>query len=258
MTIPDPTSTTTIEIEGAVASGQFGGSVLGIGPFFPAPAGPALVAGAPAAATVYAFKGQSPTAGLTAANADDSTVSATTDSYGINVGFLGPLGGSPGALSIASTTGKYVDVHLGTATTGPFQGAAGGAPTPTVKFVDTASANSFGLINLGGGIKGTSRAVSIIGGDAIPDLILAGQSEAGTPLYIVNGAAVPTLSGSVDVSAAQTAVVPSIVKVSDRLPSPWAGHATASVIVDSNKDGYADFAVGESASSAPGRVVVFY
>jgi hypothetical protein len=258
MTIPDAAGTTTIEIEGTVASGQFGGAVLGLGPFFAAPAGPALVVSAPAAKTVYAFKGQAPTTALTAANADDSTVGAASDQYGINLGLLGPLGGSPAALTIASTMGKYVDVHLGTTASGPFLGAAGSAPAPSVKFVDALSGNSFGLINVGGGIKGTSRTVSIIGGDAVPDLILAGQGETGTPIYVVNGAAIPSLSGSVDVSVAQAAVVPPIVKIANRLPTDWVGYAAGTVIVDSNKDGYADFAVGESTSNAPGRVVVFY
>jgi hypothetical protein len=258
MTIPDPANTKTIQIEGTVASGQFGGSVLGIGPFFASPAGPALVAGAPPARAIYAFKGQAPAAALTADNADDSTVGTATDQYGINLGFLGQLGGSAGALSVASTMGKYVDVHLGTAATGPFLGAAGSAPSASVRFVDVASGNSFGILNIGGGIKGSSRTVSIIGSDAVPDLILAGQGETGTPIYVVSGAAIPSLTGMVDVTAVQPEVVPSIVKISAHLPSDWIGYATGSVIVDSNKDGYADFAVGESTSNMPGRVVVFY
>ena len=154
--------------------------------------------------------------------------------------------------------GKYVDVHLGTAASGPFGGAAGGPPSAQVRLVDTASGNGFGLINLGGGVEGTASVVSFIGGDNVPDLLVAGQSETDVPLYLINGAAIPTLSGMVDVSLAQGAVVPSIVKVANRLPTGFVAFATASLIVDSNKDGYADFAVGESAFGAAGRVVVFY
>jgi hypothetical protein len=256
-TIPDAAGS-TIQIDGMVASGQLGISVVGIGQFF-AGAGPALVVSAPMASAAYAFRGQAPAAALTTANADDSVVNTpTTEQYGINLGFLGPLGGSPGALTIASTMGKYVDVHLGTAASGPFLGAAGGAPSATVRLVNALSGNSFGLINLGGGIEGTSNVVSFIGGDNVPDLIVAGQSEADVPLYIVNGAAIPAMSGMVDVSAAQSAVVPSVVKVAGRLPTGFTAFATAAAIVDSNRDGYADFAVGESAFNAAGRVVVFY
>jgi hypothetical protein len=258
-TIPDPAGTSTIEIDGMTASGQLGISLLGAGPFFASPAGPALIVSAPLASSVYAFRGQAPAGTLTTANADDSVVGTpTTDQYGINLGFLGPLGGSPGALTIASTMGKYVDVHLGTVATGPFLGAAGGAPSASVRFVDAQSGNSFGVVNLGGGIRGTSSTASFIGGDSIPDLVMGGQAETGLPLYIVSGAAIPTMSGMVDVSTAQTAVVPPIVKVANRLPSPWSGHASTTVIPDSNKDGYADFAVGESAFGAAGRVVVLY
>ena len=96
-TIPDSGRDQTIQIDGMVASGQLGISVVGIGQFFRAPAGPALVVAAPMASSVYAFRGQAPTAVLTTASADDSVVGTpTTDQYGINVGFLGALGGSPG------------------------------------------------------------------------------------------------------------------------------------------------------------------
>jgi hypothetical protein len=257
-TIPDSTGANTIEIDGMATSGQLGIALVGIGQFF-ASAGPALLVSAPQASAVYAFRGQAPTGPLSTANADDSAVQTpTSDQYGINLGYLGPLGGSPGALTVASTMGKYVDVHLGTASSGPLLGPAGGAPSPSVRFGDGQSGNSFGIINLGGGIRGTSTSVSFIGGDNVPDLVLAGQGETANPLYIVNGASLSTMSGSVDVSLAPTAVVPAILKVANKLPSPWGGHGASSLIVDSNKDGYADFAIGESAFGAAGRVVVFY
>ncbi len=259
LTIPDVSGAGTIQIDGIVASAQFGMSVLGIGQFFPAPAGPALVVSAPPAGAVYAFRGQAPTAVLTAGSADDSVVAAASaDQYGVNLGFLGALGGSPGALTIASTAGKYVDVHLGTAAAGPLLGAAGGAPAATVRFGNSASGNSFGIVNLGGGIKGTARTASLIGGDAVSDLVVAGLGEAGVPIYIVNGATLSTMSGNVDVAVAQAAVVSPIVKIANRLPSPWSGHAGAAMIIDSNSDGYADFAIGESAFGVAGRVVVFH
>jgi hypothetical protein len=260
MTIPDPAGTNTIQIDGTVAAGQFGQSVLGIGQFYPSPAGSTLVVGAPPATALYAFRGQNPTGILTTANADDSIVSGTADQYGTNMGLLGPLGASPAALTVASTNGRYVDLHIGTATTGPFLGAMGGAPAASVRFVDTASSNSFGIVNIGGGIKGTSQVVSFIGGDATPDLVVAGQLETNNPLYVVNGAVMPSLSGTFDVSA-NANVSPlnaPVVKISSRLPTPWGGYAGSAVIIRSNNDVYPDFVVGESAFGAAGRVVVFY
>jgi hypothetical protein len=255
-TIPD--AARAIEIDGTIAGGFFGSQVLGIGPFFASPAGPGLLTSG--ATAVYAFRGQSPTGVLTAAAADDSLTAAAAIGYGYNLGFLGPIAGSPGAVSIpaVNATPAYVDVHLGTAANGPLLGPAGGAAAPSVRLTSSTAGNSFGIVNLGGGIKGTSQTVSIIGGDTIPDLVLAGQSETGVPLYIINGAVLSTLSGTQDVAAAQVPTVVPILKVSGLVPSTWAGYAGTTVIPDSNQDGYGDFAVGEFASGAPGRVVVFY
>jgi hypothetical protein len=260
MTIPDPAGTKTVEIDGTVAGGYFGILTVGIGQFFPLPAGSGLVTSAAGASDIYAFKGQSPSGVLTATGADDSVIGPVADLYGFTLGFLGTLGASPGAVTIGapSASPAYVDVNLGTAGGGPLLGPAGGAPAPTVRFKDTAAGNSFGVVNFGGGVKGTSQTVSFIGGDTVSDLILAGQAEAGTPIYIVNGAAISSLPAAVDLSAAQTAVVPPIVKVANHFPSGWGGYGGASLIVDSNKDGYADFAIGEYAFGKAGRVVVFY
>ena len=84
------------------------------------------------------------------------------------------------------------------------------------------------------------------------------RSEPGTPIYIVNGNALASMSGIVDVAAVQPAVVPSIVKAPNHFPTDWAGYGGMSLIIDSNKDGYADFAIGEFAHGKVGRVVVFY
>ena len=259
MTIPDPSAVNTIEIDGTLATGQFGISVVGINQFFPSPAGQALVVGAPIVRGIYAFRGQAPVSGmLTAAGADDSVIGPTANQYGINLGFLGQLGGSPGAVTVASTMGQYVDLNIGTATTGPLLGPAGGAPAASVRFVDAGSGNSFGVVNLGGGVKGTSQSLSVIGGDAIPDLVLAGQSESFNPLYIVNGAAIPSMSGTFDIGIGQTGITSPVVKVPNHLPSGWTGYGGSTLIVHSNNDVYPDFAVGESAFGAVGRVVVFY
>ena len=98
-----------------------------------------------------------------------------------------------------------------------------------------------------------------LGGDTTSDLVVAGYAETGTPVYIVNGALLPTLSGTVDVSAAatQSPLVPSVIKLSGQIPSGWGGYAGATVIPDADKDTYPDFAVGEFAPGRAGRIVIF-
>lgn len=258
MSIP---GTGTIEIDGTAAGGFFGYATIGIGPFFASPAGPGLVTTAIEDSIVYAFKGQSPSGVLTTANAAQSVVAArAADLYGYNLGFLGKIGTSPGAVTVGVPYGSpsYVDVHLGAAANGPLLGPSGGAPMPTMRLVDSAQGNSFGAANFGGGIKGTGQSVSFIGDDTVADLVVAAQAEVGQPLYIINGAAIPALPAMVDVSANQNSVVPAVVQVANHIPTGWVGYAGCGAIVDANKDGYGDFAVGEYAAGKAGRVVVFY
>ena len=255
-TIPDTTGAQTIEIDGTATGGLFGFATVGIGPFFGASSASGLVASAPAASAIYGFPGQTATTPLTAAAASNAVTGVTADVYGLNLGFLGQAGGSPGAVTVAAPNAGYVDVYLGNIAKGPLLG--GGQPAASFRLRDTAAGNSFGVVNVGGGIKGTSQSVSLIGGDAVPDLVVAGQAEAGSPVYILSGAVVGALTGTVDISAAPTEVVPPIVKVLNRFPSGWGGYAGTGIVVDSNGDGYGDFAIGEFAPGGAGRVVVFY
>jgi hypothetical protein len=259
LTLPDASK--AVQINGTVAGGGFGVTTAGIGHFFAGAAGTTLVSTASIAGTAYAFGGSASAVGgvLTAAMSDDSTVGVGADRYGIPIGYLGSLGGSPGAITLAGIIGKYVDLHVGTAVTGPFGGSKGAAPVPKVRLIDGQSGNSFGVVNIGSGIEGTSGAVSFLGGDAVPDLVVAGQSENGVSFYIINGSSLVTMSGVVDVSVPLAGAVPGIVKVSGKFPSDWSsGFAMGSVIVDLNGDKYGDFAIGESVTGKPGRVAVFY
>jgi hypothetical protein len=248
----------TYEIDGTAGS-FFGWPLVGVGQFYASPAGTTLISSA-APSNVYAFRGQAPASVLALTAADDSTIGPTADGYGFSLGLLGALGSSVVSVSVSAYMAPtpYVDVHLGTPAVGPFQGAAGAAPSATVRLTDSASTNSFGVLNLGGGVKGTTQTVSLTGGDTVSDLVVAGNGEAGTPVYVVNGATISTMSGSFNVSAAQAAVIGPIIKVANRLPTSWGGFAGATIIPHSDNDTHADFAIGEFAPNKPGRVVVFH
>ncbi len=261
LTVPDPNN--GLEIDG-VGSAAFGFSNLGIGPFFAGSGtgGTAIVMSAILSSTNYAFAGRASSVGLTASVSDDAvTAQVASDRYGASLGLLGPLGPSPAAVTVGAPGGKYVDVNLGTIATGPFVGPAGGPPVPSVRLVDSASGNSFGVINFGSTVRGTAVVKSIVGPEttAVPDLVLAGQAESGSAIYIVSGSSILGMSGTIDVSAAASQVTSGIVRVTDKFPANWVGYATGALVPDVNNDGYADFAIGESTGNPnPGRVVVFY
>ena len=248
-----PNSAAALEVDGSLPGFSFGVTNIGLGPFL----NHGFLSSSSTAGAVFAFAGQATVGPISAAMNDDSVVGTAADRYGITLGLIGALGTSPGAISIGATSGQYVDVHMGTAATGPFTGTPGGAPSPTVRFTDPTSGNSFGVLNVGGGVKGTSLLVSVVG-DASPDLILAGQASVNQPIYIVDGSAIPSMTGSVNLATAGPAAGSRMVTILGRMPSGWGGYASGTIVQDADGDGYGDFAVGESNGSAAGRVVVFH
>jgi hypothetical protein len=242
-----------LEVDGALSGVSFGVTNIGLGPFL----SHGFISTSSTASTVYAFRGQATAGPITAAMSDDSVVAPAADRYGLSLGLVGALSGSPGAVSIGAPTGQYVDVHLGTTATGPFLGTNGGAPSPTVRFTDSASGNSFGVLNVGGGVKGTAVTVSLIG-DASPDLVVGGQAGVNLPIYIIDGAVLSSLSGSVNLAAPSGAITTRMVTALGRMPSDWLGYASSTIIPDSDGDGFGDFAVGETTGSTAGRAVVFH
>jgi hypothetical protein len=248
-----PNASAALEIDGVLPGISFGVNQVGLGPFL----GQGFVTSSSTASTVYAFSGQATVGPITAAMNDDSVVGTAADRYGTSLGFLGSLGASPGGLAIGAVTAGFVDVHLGTAATGPFMGPSGDAPAPIVRFTDSGSGNSFGIVNVGGGVKGTSARVSLIG-DSSPDLILAGQAGINLPLYVVDGSVIPTLSGSINLAAPPASAGAKMATISGRIPASWGGYTVGSIVPDSDGDGYGDFAVGEFTTSTAGRVVVFH
>jgi hypothetical protein len=251
VTLPD--ATRTVVINGTNANDLLGFGIVDVGSFDGNP-GSWLLASSTGISRVDAFTAAGLPAAVNGVSASvDSTVfSPASDAYGGPVSVLGPLGNSPAAIAIGAI-GFFVDVHLGTAATGPFLGAAGGAPAPSVRFVDPASSNSFGVVTLGTGVPGSGRALSFIDGDTLPDLILAGQVEPGNPLYIISGADLTSMSGTVNVTTAAN-----VLRVPNRVPANWTGYAGMSIIVDSNGDGFPDIALGEFKSNNAGRVLILY
>ncbi len=250
MTLPNPAG--ALEVDGALTGISFGNANIGLGPFL----SQGFVSSSSTAGTVYAFAGQTTAGPITAAMNSDSVVGTAADRYGFTLGLIGAIGSSPGALAIGATMAQYVDVHLGTTATGPFMGTAGGAPAATVRLTDSTSGNSFGVINIGGGVKGTGRVLSLIG-DAAPDLVLAGQAGVNNPISIVDGSVFPTASGTADVGNPTGSFVGKVQRLTGVLPSGWMGYTTGTIIPDCNGDGLADFAVGEFTTTTAGRVVVF-
>lgn len=252
-------TTRSIEIDGPGAAGDyFGSSVLGVGPFFSSAAGTSMIVSATTSSSIYAYGGQA----TAPSGPDDKILGTAGKKYGSTLGFVGRVSSSiPAVISVGATTGMFVDVFMGTATDGPLLGPFGGTAVPTTHLTNGAGGNSFGVLNFGGGVRGTSSTVSFVGNDMVGDLVVAGQSESGNPIYIVDGATIATMGANVDVSTAGAATTPmsSVIKVVGPIPSSgWGGYATGTPIPDSNGDGAADFAVGEFTATTAGRVVVFY
>jgi hypothetical protein len=266
-----PDVTNTIVIDGEMAGDRFGRAMQAL------PDGTMVVSSPRAngrAGKLYAFRAsglaQSNVANMTTAYDITSYTAALNPSasYGLNLSTLGPLGPSLGVV-VASATGggiaSFVDVHLVPASDGIFGGLKGGTASPTVHFIVSTPTSSaaLGIINIGSQVSGSVQAGSIIGGDAIPDLVIAGQGDPLRTMYIVSGSALTGMSGTVDLAAG---TVPSVVTVKNgttadriRIPSDWANFGReSSLVLDLNGDGYSDFSLSEGDPGKPGRTLVFW
>jgi hypothetical protein len=265
VTLPDTTNTTVID--GETAGDRFGRALQGL------PDGTMIVSSPRAngqAGKLYAFRAfglpQSSVASITTAYDVTSYTAAANPvaQYGLNLSTLGPLGPSMGVV-VASATGSggnFVDVHMVPTSDGVFGGAKGGTATPTVHFISSTTPNALGIINIGSQVSGSTQAGSLIGGDAVPDLVVAGQGDVNRTMYIVSGTSITGMSGTVDLS---TTPVPAVIAIKNgttpdriRIPSDWANFGReSSLVLDLNGDGYADFSLSE-ATAAAGRALVFW
>ena len=189
---------------------------------------------------------------LASASSDSLVYSPATGGYGYSLGFLGALGGSSFGIAVTANVDQIVDIHLGTAATGPFMGPVGGAPAPSLR-IKGPGGNSWGAVNIGGGVPASTRSVSFIGNDNVPDLVLAGQAEPNGPnVFVVDGKTLSSATGTLNISNA--ASPPPGVVVVPGLPADWNGHGLKSTVVpDVNGDGFGDFAVGEAVASSSSR-----
>jgi hypothetical protein len=265
ITLPDTTNTIIID-------GEAGGDRLGRGMQALAD-GTLIVAaafapGGTGGGKLYAFR----SAGLAASNVasvstayDVTGYSTLNTAYGINLATLGPLGVSTGVVAASATglPGKFVDVYIVPPSGGIFGGPKGSAANPTVHFISSINTSALGLVNIGSQVSGSSIAGSLIGGDAVPDLVIAGQGDPKRTVFVVSGAALTTMSGTVDLAMTPA---PAVIAIRNgatpdtlRVPSDWQTFGRqSSIVLDLNGDGYSDFALTEYAYLLPGRTLVFW
>jgi len=254
-----PAGTIAIKGDSGYPGGRLGTSILGLGKFFSAP-GNSMVAAAPFGTNngrSYAFHGQSGTSGFIAIGAADQTVDGPSagSRSGMSVGLLGNLGGAglPGvAIGTPNwdSTGGFATLYLG-ASGQPF----GGSSIKLTNSKATTAGDGFGLAIVTGGFSGTSVTTSFIGGDSVPDVGVAGLTEAGATgtLYLFTGQHAASLGAVADVVTTADVQLP--------LPTGWVGTTRkCSAIKDLNGDGYGDLALGEfkRTTGYNGRVLVLW
>jgi hypothetical protein len=189
--------------------------------------------------------------------ADISTLATANAQYGLTLTTLGPLGPSLASVvaGAVGAGGNFVDVHLAPVSEGIFVGASGSVPVPTVRFTSSTTPGGLGA-NLIGAPPGLPSAMSsLVGNDAVPDLVIAGQGDATNAIYVVSGTLVSSLSGAVDLA---TSTSNGLVVLRNKLPAAWTAYGPGGFVNDLDGDGYADFVLGESGTTKAGRALVFW
>jgi hypothetical protein len=257
ITLPDPTN--TIVIDGEAPGDRFGRSMeVLVDDTFVVSSYNSTNAGLTGAGKLYAFKwplASTLTAGLMTAS-DVSVLGAMNGNYGFVLSALSGLGGTAAVVTASATGSKgFVDIDISSAADGTFVGPAGSIATPSVRLTSSTTGSTFGAVDIGGLTLGQSSFGSFIGGDAVPDLVVAGQVDPTGTIYIVSGASLPSFPATVDLA---TSTAPGIVAIKNRLPAGWTTFGRGSYIVDLNGDGYSDVALGESGTNIPGRALIFW
>jgi hypothetical protein len=247
-----------MRIDGDVAAaGSFGLDIIGIGRFYSSTTNNALVVAAPystvngvaTAGELYVYSGVSGTpasAALTSyASHLGGTVNDSTGNSGLGengLGVMGNLGpnGQP-------TLGVFMPYYPATGEPGRvelFSGASSGGLFDSSQWLASAASNlssRFGRLVVGGAIRGTNSTVSFIG-TSKSDVIVASRTGAIPELLIVDGTKLALAGGITYADTVADVVLPTNFTDYGFLNTPAA---------DLDKDGYADFAVGEAVYPAP-------
>ena len=254
--LPDLTHAITIDGDATLGTSAFGYKVLGMGHFYNTTSGTTLVVSAPsgtlsnpsAVGHVYAFHGQTGTAGVIAIAAADHFISGAVANAKIGTvladlgtmfnGFAGVgIGNSLDTGEVAGANGTAY-LTFGTPMSGPFS-------SQQVAYLT--GATQTGSILIGGGISGRDISLSLIG-DATPDVVFSGGAVGGT-LAIADGATLASKGSPVDLAAKAEVQAP--------LPAGWgSGEAAGTLVSDINGDGVPDFCIGSVTN--PGTILIYW
>jgi hypothetical protein len=255
ISLPDTTNSIFIDGDATLGSSFFGYRVLGLGHFYSVSSGTTLVASAPFGGSsvppnvghVYAFHGQTGTAGVIPIAGADSVKAglANGSQIGVVLTNLGTmLNGFPG-VGIGNTL-DTVDVPGANGTGYLTFGVPASGPFATSLLIYLAGVNSAGGSIIGGGVWGRDIKLSLIG-DATPDLVFGGQ--VGSILTISDGAKIGAKPSPNNLAAT--------AEVQITLPSGWgSGEGAPSIITDINGDNAPDFCLGSLTN--PGAILVYW
>jgi hypothetical protein len=252
--LPDTTNAIVIDGNATLGRSFLGYRMVGLGHFYSVSSGTTLVVSAVGSASsspanegnVYAFHGQTGTAGvISIASADAVITGPAVSRIGIVLSNLGPMFNAFPGVAIGSPldtidipgAGGGAYLAFGTPAAGPFSSKA---------ITYLSGVGTSGGIIAGSGISGRDIKLSLIG-DATPDLIFGG--ETGPTLVISDGAKLGAKGSPLELGAT--------AEVKITLPSGWrSSEAAISVIPDLNGDGAPDFCLGSGAQ--PGAILVYW
>jgi hypothetical protein len=255
LTLPSATGAIIIDGDSTLVDGGFGASLAAINPFYSnastlVVSAPGFV-GAPSgtAGRIYAFRGQTGTAGAIPVGSADAVVTGATagmrigavlTDLGILSGGIASVGSGNPNDTTAPVGGGSIFVYSGNTTAGPFM---------SEKTLYFTGASLVGAQLIGGGTSGRNVSYSLIG-DATPDLVVVPRN--GGTLGILDGAKLSGLTSPIDVAAKADVVT--------ALPSTWGPPAFGiqSIVPDVDGDGYPDFAISDGASTLAGQALIYH
>jgi hypothetical protein len=253
--LPDAANSIIIDGDPALVRPGLGFRVLGLGHFYSVTTGTTLVASAPGVAStpassaghVYAYHGQTGTAGVIAAADQVIAGPATGTRIGLTLFNLGPMLGPLNAVGVGNTA-DTVDFPGVNGAAYVMSGTAVSGPLTNKIILSLGGGAGVGAVVLGGALSGRDVALSLVG-DGTPDLVL-GASVSGQ-LSIFDGSKLAAKGSPVESTSA--------AEVQVTLPAGWTtGEQAAALLPDVNGDGFPDFCLGNAFGAVPGGVAVYW